>query len=554
VSQKARITVSLLLCLALSVALTTPVAGQFDPVGEVLRPADSNNFTSVAEKDGYVYVGTSGGIFYIFDARTVSLDGPFRTINAEVSKQDLSVRALLRIGNKLYVAGDGLLVMDVTNPAAPVAGIKMLTGVPRYMSNSGDYLFATGPNSLVVYSLSDPSSPAIVAETTLGGDSGYSVARLGENIYVGVIRSGQYFLRVFSWPGQAATILPVREIGLSDVPYHLIVNGDYLASSWGNTTIIWSLADPSSPAQVDEETTGGRAALLWGDKLVTNGRVHSWHGPLLDLFSAYAPGGGQSDGVPHGAAGNADFVFIAQSARILILATPPTLLFPQYVNGQYGGLANRTRLILRNSGTATVTGLARFRTSAGAANPVPIGGTNHSEVEYSIPAGGTYQVTTGGTGTLTVGPLELRSDTVGDTAIRGTEIFDLLGYSVSVQNAPLAKVHTAFVSRTGSENTGVAMYNPSFDVSFQIEARLFNKNGVQVAGPVTLTLAPRHQTAVFLTDAALFQAFMAGAGDFEGTLKLTVTAGGPISVVSLLQKSNGALLAVPVESQTPPGP
>ncbi len=37
-------------------------------------------------------------------------------------------------------------------------------------------------------------------------------------------------------------------------------------------------------------------------------------------------------------------------------------------------------------------------------------------------------------------------------------------------------------------------------------------------------------------------------------MQLNVTAGGPIAVVSLLQKSNNALLAVPVESETPPGP
>ncbi|RPJ52551.1 MAG: hypothetical protein EHM23_32675 [Acidobacteria bacterium] len=57
------------------------------------------------------------------------------------------------------------------------------------------------------------------------------------------------------------------------------------------------------------------------------------------------------------------------------------------------------------------------------------------------------------------------------------------------------------------------------------------------------------QTSVFL-DASLFQAYFAGvSGAFEGTLKLSVTNGGPISVISLIQNaSNHSLLVVPVES------
>jgi hypothetical protein len=51
-------------------------------------------------------------------------------------------------------------------------------------------------------------------------------------------------------------------------------------------------------------------------------------------------------------------------------------------------------------------------------------------------------------------------------------------------------------------------------------------------------------------NASLFQTYFAGvSGAFEGTLKLSVLNGGPISVISLIQNAaNGSLLVVPVES------
>jgi hypothetical protein len=348
--------------------------------------------------------------------------------------------------------------------------------------------------------------------------------------------------------------LPIREIALDDVPYHLIVKGDYLVATDGNHASAWSLADPEFPVQVNQETAGGRVALLWGNRLVTNGRVLSCHGPMLDLFSSFTPGGSQGDGAPHFAAGNDDFILLPQSARILILATPPTLIFPQYINGLYGATPNRTRLVLKNSGDETATGVARFRTTMGTPNPVSIGGTSKSEQTYSISAGGTQQIITDGTGGLSNGPLEVRSSMIGDTSIKGTVMFSLLGYDVSAQAAPLATDHLVFASRTSGEDTGVAVYNPNYNTICQVEARLFDKNGAHVAGPVTLTVGPRVQRAVFISEAPLFQTYFSGlSGAFEGTVKLTTNAGGPVAVMSFIQKSSGALLAVPVESQAPPG-
>ena len=549
-----RSTLVLVLFLLVS-PIVAPLTAQFDPVGEIVLPASAGgNFWWAVEKDGYVYAITGWGGFYVYDVRALGVDGPFTTFNTPVSQQDIgSLFSLFRVGNTLYIGGGALRVMDITDPAAPAPGVTLGDGEPRYMTKSGDYLLATGNDFLGVYSIIDPSNPTLLASTTLGGDSGFSVARSGQNIYVGAFRGSGGFLRVFSWTG-GDTFTSVREIPTSDVYYQLIINGSYLAGTWGGKAQIWSLADPSLPVLVNEQTASGRAACLWGDKLITNGRVHKWHGPLLEEFSTFVPLQSQHDGVPHGAVGNAKFIFLAQQHRILILATPPTLVFPQYINGLYGATPNSTRLVLKNSGDEAATGLARFRTTAGMPNPVSIGGADQSEVSYAIPAGGTRQIITDGTGGLSNGPLEVRSETAADTDVSGTVIFSLFGHDVSAQAAPLAKNHRVFASRTSGEDTGVAVYNPSLVAIAELEARLFDKDGAQVAGPVTLTVGPRVQRAVFISEAPLFETYFVGlAGDFEGTLTLRA-AGGPVAVMSFIQKSTGALLAVPVESETPPGP
>jgi len=539
-----------LVCLLIS-PLVAPLAAQFDPVAEIVLPSGSSStwIKGVAQMQGYVYVLASAGDFYVYDARNLSVDGPFRTLNTPISSSTPGGMSLLRRGNALYIGGGGAFtIKDLTNPAAPVTAGEVGGGAPSFLTASNNYLFATGDNSVSVYSIADPFHPTLLASSTLDGRYGESIALYGDYIYVGTVPTA---LRVYSWAG-GATITFVREIALEATPYHLFVNGAHLAGIL-DSAVVWSLADPTFPLRTKQQPAAGRLGALWGNKLITNGVVYSWHGPSLEKFSQYAQQE-TSTGSPVSVAGTAEFVFLPGRKKITVLATPPTLIFPQYVNGQ-AGARNSTRLVLRNSGTTKATGVARFRTSAGTANPVPISGVSKSEVTYSMLAGGTFQVTTDGTGALTNGPLEIRSDAIADLAISGTEIFDLLGYSVSVQSAPLAKVHRAFVSRTAAEDTGVAMYNPSFDVPCEVEARLFDTNGGEVAAPVTLTLAARNQRAIFVTDASLFKSYIASLpGGFEGTMQLNVTAGGPIAVLSLLQKSNNALLAVPVESETPPGP
>jgi len=551
VSPRTRLILSVLFVL-LVFPFATALVAQIDPVGEITLNPSGGSFRGVAEKDGFAYVATSYGDFAVFDVRSLSIEGPFRTFNSPLSRQNLDeTDGVVRYGNFLYVFGWGIRVFDITNPANPVAGVHLTDYSLANLVRSGDYLFGVGADRLVVYSISNPSNPSLVATTTLGGRYGFAVTNQGEHVYVGELVSSEpkyQGLRVFAWNG-GSTLTSVFEQATERAPYHLFVLGSYLIDTDGHGVRTWSLADPARPVMVLEKPAAGRAALRWRNLLITNGRVLKLHGPLLEDFSTFTAGGSQGDGFPFGAAGNADFFFIGQQSRVLVLTTPPTLVFPQYANGLTGDTRNRSRIILRNEGSAQTSGSLRFLDGTGAPNPIWIGGETKSEAPYSIPAGGTFQLLTDGTGALRFGPLEVRSDVV-DSEIRGTEIFDLLGYSASVQEAPLSKIHVAFVSWSTTENTALAMYNPSLTTAVQVRAELYSKAGTSATGPQIVDLAARHQTSIFVDDPTLFQSHLGGVGgSFEGTLKLTVINGGPISVASLIQnRGNGSLLVVPVAS------
>jgi len=69
------------------------------------------------------------------------------------------------------------------------------------------------------------------------------------------------------------------------------------------------------------QMTGGRAAVLKGEHLITNGVVLRPEGNRLRIVATFKPNGGQRDGHPYGSAVNASFAFVAQSERVLILNT-----------------------------------------------------------------------------------------------------------------------------------------------------------------------------------------------------------------------------------------
>jgi len=119
---------------------------------------------------------------------------------------------------------------------------------------------------------------------------------------------------------------------------HLRVVGDQLVECGTSHVGLWNLDAPSGPVFQESRVTWARACARDGDNIVTNGLVFRAQGGVLEIVAAFEPGGRQAEGFPFGSAAGSDFVFIAQSKRVLILNAsvriPLTLVYLPLVRRQ----------------------------------------------------------------------------------------------------------------------------------------------------------------------------------------------------------------------------
>lgn len=222
----------------------------------------------------------------------------------------------------------------------------------------------------------------------------------------------------------------------------------------------------------------------------------------------------------------------------------PTLVFPQFANGQ----GNSTRIILRNNDNAVDSGVIRFRDGAGNPIDVPIGGDSSSTLAYDLQPFATLDVTTAGTGPLIDGSIEVSSDRGLDSLLEGSIIFELLGFKTSVPNAVIRPTNQIYVSRDASENTALAVFNPSRDQTVNLLLRLNDEAG-NFGAFREMALGPGQRVATFLDSPELFQDFFQGVSNFQGTLNMFfVDLQDSVAALGLILNSDGSLTATSVSA------
>ena len=316
----------------------------YEPVAEVVVPTgDVNVPRAVEEKDGYVYLLAREGILYTYDISDLPLQESFTTYNTPVYKQTLysgNGNGLLRHGNYLYVFGrNGLDTIDVQDPCLP-APLDLKNDLNIYnMVRDENYLIAAGRQKIAVYSIDEPSNPTLLSDLNMGEEQlVWSAAVYGSTLYACNWTSdwqGSYTnaLSIIDFSNPAGLSV-LNTISRDDQAYHLRVIGNQLVECTSNKVGLWDLTTPANPVLLTSQQAGGRVAALDGDNIVTNGTVLRPNGNDLQVVATFTSGGSQRDGYPHGSAVNASFVFIAQSARILILnASMP----PLSINHASGG-------------------------------------------------------------------------------------------------------------------------------------------------------------------------------------------------------------------------
>ena len=302
------------------------------------------------------------------------------------------------------------------------------------------------------------------------------------------------------------------------------------------------MVDSSSPGQLDLEVGSSESSSL-----------KAGDGTLATLTFLIDPGAGDQEtlltlqGASATAVNGADQPLNSVPGALTIIAAPPTfpiptLIFPQFSRGEAGGVENRSRIVLRDTSGQGDSGRIIFQD--------PQGGLIE-EIPYSLPPWGTFDFLTAGVGPLLFGPVEVHSNRMAEpqgTAVtgrtEGTLVFELLERFVSVGAAPLRGEHQVFISRNELETTGIAVYNPNPEASATIDGILLDEAGLEQA-TVVLELQPSEQVALFVENPRLFEQFFQDrAIDFQGTLNLTVRDPEQASVLGLIQRADGALIAV----------
>lgn len=228
------------------------------------------------------------------------------------------------------------------------------------------------------------------------------------------------------------------------------------------------------------------------------------------------------------------------------VAPSPTLIFPQFADGQVLQQPNRTRLILRNNSSEADEGQVLFQDKDGEPATVVIKGQAANPVPYDLQNWGVASIATDGSGDLDTGSVEVRSQREADSRLEGAEVFEILGNYVSVFNCPPRRSHQVYTSVTDDENTGVALYNPG-PLAATLDIFLVNDAGTEIASR-QITLEKGQQIAVFVNEQLLFQSFFEQMSmvSFHGTVNILARSDGQVSALGLIQhRATGALMSIP---------
>jgi hypothetical protein len=241
------------------------------------------NIRGMAIQGHYLYLAEesperdSKGKLQIFDiSNPISL--------TEVSSYDLPGRALsLAVaGNYAYVDSGGLLVLDISNPAAPreITYDETLPGAIAAIA--GDYAYSLGGQSgLHVLDVSDPAAPVEVAVQPVY-DQARAAALAGDYIYLGERTFGFHVIDI-AQPATPVEVSAIEDLGgqhLFDVE-DMTVAGDrlYLAAG-ANGLHVFDISSPAHPAEIgsfDHPSGSFADEVVVGDGAIY---VSDWSGGL----------------------------------------------------------------------------------------------------------------------------------------------------------------------------------------------------------------------------------------------------------------------------------
>ena len=137
-----------------------------------------DNVETLIAEGGYLYVGNLSAPFVVIDVADPNAPVQVGTLSFPSFGGDALIRGMVKDGNYIYATSEGgsfggaILVIDVTNPAAPVEAAILDPGTSAYSGphgilKRGDYLYVAigGQDAIAVIDVSDPLTPTEVGYT-----------------------------------------------------------------------------------------------------------------------------------------------------------------------------------------------------------------------------------------------------------------------------------------------------------------------------------------------------------------------------------------------------
>jgi len=217
--------------------------GLLQEIGRLALPSASG----IALSGDYVYV-TALSNLHIIDVRN-----PFHPV--EVGSVAVQGAANVTAANGyVYVSiiydgftEDGFVVVDVTNPAAPVVGTRVtLPGYTYDVLATSHGLLVAGSYAMRTFDISDPRQPVMAGMYPLRY-YGVGLAVHGDSAYVGAWREGLHRIAI-------RDLFTMSEVGYSATPRAVRgvhVSGDYVYAAAGEAGLrILNVANPMQPQEV----------------------------------------------------------------------------------------------------------------------------------------------------------------------------------------------------------------------------------------------------------------------------------------------------------------
>jgi serine/threonine protein kinase len=304
-------------------AFSKPPQG-YQPVAQVLPLEASQSVRGVAVNGDFLYLLTSGGILDVYDISGLSPSTELMTFRKPISSLQLdNGNGLLLNDTILYAFGRaGLDVVDVSDPSIP-GYLKSITEQKIFnLSIYEDYLLAPGSGDLGVYDLSNPTFPRLVSLFEVGQEYNlYAAIGYQKYIYASGYSSSnpmasRNFILDFSDPTNLSQLAAYDH---NNTAYHYFISDNLLVACADSYLEVWNLDIPEKPGLLSSEPAQSRACALDNGVIITNGSA-AWLTPTgFKNLASFNADGRQPDGFPYGSAVRADYVFLAQQTRVLVL-------------------------------------------------------------------------------------------------------------------------------------------------------------------------------------------------------------------------------------------